>query len=188
VELGPDWPQATRLICRRERPHPGAQLSFTDADRHRFQCLITDQDDEDIAALEARHRSHARVEDRIRCAKDTGLRNLPFRDFGPNEVWLELVWMAQDLLAHTQALCLEGELACAEPKRPARAPAARRRQAHPLGAAHHAASAAALAVGAGAAGGLRALAGTACARLSAQRRPPARRAAGPCAPACPEGG
>jgi len=75
----PRWPTGTRLICRRERPHPGAQLSFTDHDGHRFQCFITDQEDSDIAALEARHRQHARVEDRIRCARDTGLQNLPFR-------------------------------------------------------------------------------------------------------------
>jgi len=113
----PEWPDGTRLICRRERPHPGAQLSFTDHEGHRFQCFITDQEDEDIAALELRHRAHARVEDRIRCARETGLSNLPFRDFAPNEVWLELVLMAQDLLAHTQRLCLEGELARSEPKR-----------------------------------------------------------------------
>jgi len=111
------WPEATRIICHRERPHPGAQLSFTDADGHRFQCLITDRAGSDIASIEARHRSHARVENRIRCARETGLQNLPFRDFGPNEVWLELVLMAQDLLCHTQALCLEGELRLAEPKR-----------------------------------------------------------------------
>jgi len=113
----PEWPVGTRLICRRERPHPGAQLSFTDHEGHRFQCLITDQEGEDLASLEARHRAHARVEDSIRCARDTGLRNLPFRDFAPNEVWLELVLMAQDLLAHTSSLCLEGELARAESKR-----------------------------------------------------------------------
>ena len=116
VELSA-WPAGTRLICRRERPHPGAQLSFTDVDGHRFQCLITDQADADLAALEARHRAHARVEDRIRCATETGLRNLPFRDFAPNEVWLELVLCAQDLLAFTQVLLLAGELRVAEPKR-----------------------------------------------------------------------
>ncbi len=113
----PEWPAGTRLICRRERPHPGAQLSFSDHEGHRFQCLITDQRGEDLAALEARHRAHARVEDSIRCARECGLSNLPFRDFEPNAVWLELVLMAQDLLAHTSALCLEGELARAEPKR-----------------------------------------------------------------------
>jgi len=54
------WPAGTRLICRRERPHPGAQLSFSDHDGHRFQCFITDQDGADLTALEATHRQHAK--------------------------------------------------------------------------------------------------------------------------------
>ena len=111
------WPEASRVIVRRERPHPGAQLSFSDVDGHRFQAILTDQRSDDIAALECRHRARARVEDRIRAAKDTGLEKLPFRDFQANAVWLELVLMAQDLIAFAQALCLEGELARAEPKR-----------------------------------------------------------------------
>jgi hypothetical protein len=116
VELS-EWPEGTRLICRRERPHPGAQLSFTDHEGHRFQCLLTDQAGDDLAALEVRHRAHARVEDSIRCARECGLANLPFREFAPNAVWLELVLTAQDLLAHASSLCLEGGLARAEPKR-----------------------------------------------------------------------
>jgi DDE family transposase len=76
-----EWPEGTRPIVRRERPHPGAQLSFSDADGHRFTCFLTDQRDEDIAELELRQRGRARVEDRIRCAKDTGLENLPFHAF-----------------------------------------------------------------------------------------------------------
>jgi hypothetical protein len=60
------WPGGTRAICRREEPHPGAQLRFTDADGHRFQVFITDQPDPDAARLELRHRRRARVEDRIR--------------------------------------------------------------------------------------------------------------------------
>ena len=79
--------------------------------------FITDQADTELAALEARHRAHARVEDRIRCGKASGLRNLPFRDFAANEVWLELVLVAQDLVAWTQRLCLTGESAHWEPKR-----------------------------------------------------------------------
>jgi hypothetical protein len=71
------WPTGTRAICRRERPHPGAQLKFTDHQGFRFQVFITDQTEGDIVELEARHRGHARVENRIRCAKDTGLRNFP---------------------------------------------------------------------------------------------------------------
>jgi hypothetical protein len=71
------WPHGTRAVCRRERPHPGAQLSFTDHDGYRFQVFITNQSDPDIAALELRHRRRARVEDRIRAAKQTGLQTCP---------------------------------------------------------------------------------------------------------------
>jgi len=75
------WPERSRLIVRRERAHPGAQLSFTDHDGHRFQVFLTDQPEPDIAILERRQRQRARVEDHIRNDKDTGLRKLPFRDF-----------------------------------------------------------------------------------------------------------
>jgi hypothetical protein len=111
------WPQGSRLIVRRERPHPGAQLSFTDHDGYRFQAILTDQADEDIAVLECRHRQHAHVEDRIRDDKDTGLAKFPFKEFQLNEVWLEIVMLAHDLIVWTQALLLGGELAKAEPKR-----------------------------------------------------------------------
>ena len=111
------WPAASRVLVRRERPHPGAQLSFTDSDGYRFQAILTDQPDADIAALERRHRERARIEDRIRAAKDSGLDNLPFRDFDANAVWLELVLTAQDLVFDAQTLCLDGELARCEPKR-----------------------------------------------------------------------
>jgi hypothetical protein len=111
------WPQGSRLICRRERAHPGAQLSFTDHDGHRFQVFLTDQPEADIAVLERRQRQRARAEDHIRNDKDTGLQKLPFRDFRMNQVWLELVLIAHDLICWAQALLLSGELAKAEPKR-----------------------------------------------------------------------
>jgi hypothetical protein len=111
------WPEGSRLIVRRERPHPGAQLSFTDHDGYRFQAILTDQPNEDIAALERRHRQRAHIEDRIRDAKDTGLQKLPFKEFALNEVWLQIVMLAHDLIVWTQALLLSGELANAEPKR-----------------------------------------------------------------------
>ncbi|MCA1678968.1 MAG: IS1380 family transposase, partial [Actinobacteria bacterium] len=111
------WPEGSRVIVRRERPHPGAQLSFTDHDGHRFQAILTDQTDSDIAVLERRHRARARVEDHIRNDKDTGLSKLPFKDFCHNQVWLALVLIAHDLIAWTQRLLLTGELARAEPKR-----------------------------------------------------------------------
>jgi hypothetical protein len=111
------WPEGSRLIVRRERPHPGAQLSFTDHDGYRFQAILTDQPDQHIAELERRHRQRARVEDRIRDDKATGLAKFPFKQFTLNEVWLEIVMLAHDLIVWTQALLLDGELANAEPKR-----------------------------------------------------------------------
>jgi Transposase DDE domain group 1 len=110
------WPAGTRAICRREDAHPGAQLRFTDHDGHRFQVFLTDQPDPDLARLELRHRQRARVEDRIRAAKATGLANLPFDRWRRNTVWLELVLAAQDLTVWAQALLLDGDLAVAEPK------------------------------------------------------------------------
>ena len=111
------WPERSRLIVRRERPHPGAQLSFTDHDGYRFQAILTDQADENIAVLECRHRQHAHVEDRIRDDKDTGLQKFPFKEFALNEVWLQIVLLAHDLIVWTQALLLDSALAKAEPKR-----------------------------------------------------------------------
>jgi Transposase DDE domain group 1 len=111
------WPEGSRLICRRERPHPGAQFQIFDAHGYRHTCFLTDQHGDDIAALELRHRGRARVEDSIRAGKDTGMRNLPHHAFKHNQTWLELSLIAQDLLCWTKLICLTGDLAKAEPKR-----------------------------------------------------------------------
>ena len=117
VELS-GWPEGTRLIVRRERPHPGAQLSVFDcASGYRHTAFITDQGDEDVAALELRHRRRARVEDAIRTGKETGMRRMPFTAFAHNQAWLEVSLLAQILLRWAALLCLDGELALAEPKR-----------------------------------------------------------------------
>jgi hypothetical protein len=112
------WPKGMRVIVRRERPHPGAQLRFTDIDGHRFTCFVTGTRHGQLADLELRHRRRARCEDRIRCAKDTGLRNLPLHDAAANQIWLEVVALAADLTAWTQMLALTGHPARTwEPKR-----------------------------------------------------------------------
>ena len=111
------WPERCRVLVRRERPHPGAQLSFSDHDGHRFQAILTDQRDHDIAIIERRHRRRAHIEDRIRDDKDTGLAKFPFKAFALNQVWLEIVLLAHDLIVWTQALLLDDELQKAEPKR-----------------------------------------------------------------------
>jgi Transposase DDE domain group 1 len=112
-----DWPAGMRVLVRKERPHPGAQLRFTDIDGHRFTAFATDAKKGQLADLELRHRRRARCEDRIRCAKDTGLRNLPFKGFAQNQVWCEIVALACELLAWTQMLALAGQASRWEPKR-----------------------------------------------------------------------
>jgi hypothetical protein len=114
------YPEGTRFIVRRERPHPGAQLSLFDTIegmRHQVMATDTPPGHGSIQYLEARHRAHARVEDRIRTGKDSGFGRFPSRVFAINQAWLELALAGIDLLAWTQTLLLDGELALAEPKK-----------------------------------------------------------------------
>jgi hypothetical protein len=118
-----NWPAGMRIIARRERPHPGAQLSlFEEADGWRYQLFATNTPTTtrgqlgQIAFLEARHRAQARVEDCIRNAKNTGLNHLPSKHAGINQAWLAAAAIACDLLAWLRLLCLTGDLAKAEPK------------------------------------------------------------------------
>jgi Transposase DDE domain group 1 len=103
------WPEGSRLILRKERPHPGAQLTFTDVDGHRITAVLTDTGPgvipAQVAGLELRHRQHARVEDRIREGKAAGLRNLPCRGFAENSAWLEAVLAAADLVCWAKLIC-----------------------------------------------------------------------------------
>ncbi|MFB0631123.1 IS1380 family transposase [Streptomyces sp. AB3(2024)] len=111
------WPRGMRLIVRKERPHPGAQLRFTDADGMRLTCFATNTTDSPIAALELRQRQRARAEDRIRAARATGLRNLPLHETAQNRIWLEIVQLALDLLAWMPMLALTGKPRLWEPRR-----------------------------------------------------------------------
>jgi hypothetical protein len=101
-----DWPPGMRVIARRERPHPGAQLRLTDHNGWRITCFATNTKGPGwtLATLEVRHRQRARCEDRIRSLKDTGLRNLPFHGYAQNRIWMEVVALAADLLTWTQTL------------------------------------------------------------------------------------
>ncbi|GAB3819449.1 IS1380-like element ISMsm3 family transposase [Micromonospora zhanjiangensis] len=111
------WPAGMRVIVRRERPHPGAQLTlFEERDGWRYTAFVTNTTLGALQWLEARHRAHARVEDRIRCAKDTGLRRLPSRELAINQAWCTLAAIAADLIAWLQILALTGDLARCEPK------------------------------------------------------------------------
>ena len=103
------------MIARRELPHPGAQLNFTDVDGYRYQVFITDHPEDDVASSTPSIGAADAVERRIRDAKDTGLANLPSASFAINAAWLALVLIAGDLLVWMKGLCLEGELARPSP-------------------------------------------------------------------------
>jgi hypothetical protein len=118
ITLSQEWPKGMRVIVRAERPHPGAQLTFTDLDGNRLTAFVTNNTHGQHADLELRHRQRARCEDRIRIAKDTGLRNLPLLDFNQNRVWTAVVMLATELTAWIQLLALTGTTARTwEPKR-----------------------------------------------------------------------
>ena len=111
------WPAGMRVIVRREKPHPGAGLTLCEqADGWRYQAFATNTTHGQLAFLEARHRAHARVEDRIRIAKDSGLGRFPSREFTINQVWTQITAIAADLIAWLQLIALHGDLATAEPK------------------------------------------------------------------------
>jgi hypothetical protein len=108
-------PAGTRIIVRREQPHPGAQLRLWDHDGWRHQVLLTNSRG-DARRLEVRHRRHGDVENRIKNAKDCGLERMPFTSFDANAAWMEMVLTAADMLIWCQQLLLSGELADAEPR------------------------------------------------------------------------
>jgi hypothetical protein len=116
------WPPGMRVIVRKERPHPGAQLRITDIDGHRITAFATNTPSggpgTQLPELELRHRRRARAEDRIRCAKDSGLRNLPLHDFTQNQIYCAIVALACEITTWMQLLALTGHQARRwEPKR-----------------------------------------------------------------------
>ena len=113
------YPEGMRIIVRRERPYPGAQLdAFEQRDGYRHTAHVTDTPTGQLVHLDARHRAHARIEDRIRCGKNTGLGHFRSRLFAINATWLTVVPFAADLLVWTQTLLLPDhpDLSRAEPK------------------------------------------------------------------------
>ena len=105
LDLG-SWPAGMRVIVRKERPHPGAQLRFDDVDGMRITAFVTNTSRGQLPDLELRHRRRARCQDRIRIAKQTGLRNLPLHGYAANQIWCAIVTLASDLLAWMGMLAL----------------------------------------------------------------------------------
>jgi hypothetical protein len=117
------WPEKMRVFARRERPHPGAQLSLFEAeDGWRYSLWVTNRHSAtrgwlgQPAYIDAAHRAHARVEDGIRTGKDCGIGKYPSTSLAMNKAWQAAALTAATLLAWLKILALDGPLACAEPK------------------------------------------------------------------------
>jgi hypothetical protein len=117
------WPASMRVFARRERPHPGAQLTLFEAeDGWRYSLWVTNLPARtpgwrgQPAYIDAAHRVHARVEDCVRTGKDTGLGRFPSHLFALNQAWLAAALIAAALLAWLRHLALDGDLVKAEPK------------------------------------------------------------------------
>ena len=93
--------------------HPGAPQRHSQI---LYQLIATNTPTGQAQFLEARHRPHARVEDRIRTGKNTGIGHLPSTSFALNQAWCVAATLACDLLCWLRLLCLTGPLARAEPK------------------------------------------------------------------------
>ena len=112
------WPDGMRVIVRKERPHPGAQLRITDHDGMRITAFATNRSRGQLPVLELRHRRRARCEDRIRNAKDMGLEKFPLQGFAQNQIWCQIVQLASELVAWMQTIAFtSGDARRWEPKR-----------------------------------------------------------------------
>jgi len=117
------WPASMRVFARRERPHPGAQLSlFETQGGYRYSLWVTNLPvtlrgwRANPAYIDAAHRVHARVEDGIRTGKDCGIGRFPSQAMAMNKAWFSAALIAATLLAWLRLLALDGSLARAEPK------------------------------------------------------------------------
>ncbi|WP_288832852.1 IS1380 family transposase [uncultured Corynebacterium sp.] len=112
------WPEGMRVIVRKERPHPGAQLRITDHEGMRITAFATNTVHGQLPVLELRHRRRARCEDRIRHAKDMGLLKLPLQSFKQNQIWCQIIQLACELVAWMQTIAFTSDDARRwEPKR-----------------------------------------------------------------------
>lgn len=100
------WPAGMRVIVRKERPHPGAQLRITDHDGMRITAFATNTARAQLPVLELRHRRRARCEDRIRSTKDMGLAKFPLQGYAHNQIWTQVIQLAAELVAWMQTIAL----------------------------------------------------------------------------------
>jgi hypothetical protein len=113
------WPAGHRVFIRREPLHPRyAKDTSAYETEHgvRLQAFATNTPGRQAAWLDMRHRSHARVEGKIRDSKAESLARFPSRWMRVNQAWLTVTALACDLRAWLQLLACDSEMAAATPK------------------------------------------------------------------------
>jgi hypothetical protein len=99
------WPKTMRVIVRRTKLAPGEQPTLFHLDGYKHSCFVTNTGPGlSVPLLDARHRAHARVEDRVRTSKDTGPGHLPSKSWTVNLAWCHAVAIAVDMLAWLKLL------------------------------------------------------------------------------------
>jgi len=102
------WGDGVRLSVRRELAHAGAPMRLLDHEGNRYQVLITNLDDTDIAYISAMYNGRGRAEQVIDDLKRCGLGKLPAQSSELNEAWLCATLLAANLLRWTQLMLLDG--------------------------------------------------------------------------------
>ena len=104
------WPEGSRLILRKERPHPGAQLTFTDVDGMRITAILTNTPTGPGSSRPGRRTGAAAPPTRPGRGPDP--RGQGHRAAEPalprlqrERAWLEVVLTAVDLVCWTKLIC-----------------------------------------------------------------------------------
>ena len=110
------WPTDLRVIARRTPRAPGEQATLGQDPNWRYGAFATNTATGQVQYLDARHRTQAHVEDRIKELKACGATRLPSTSYARNSAWLQLAAHAVTVLSWLRLLALDGDLALAEPK------------------------------------------------------------------------
>lgn len=111
-----NWPKTLTFTVRRTKLALGEAPTLFTMGGYKYSCFVTSKTTLSVQRRDARHRVHARVEDRVRTTKDAGLDHLPSKSWDVNLGWCHAVAIATDLIAWFRLLGCAGELAKAEPQ------------------------------------------------------------------------
>jgi hypothetical protein len=110
------WPCDQRIIARRTLRPAGKPAKLGEHPSWEYGAFTTNTVAGQLQWLDARHRTQAHVEDKMKELKTCGAENLPSKDWDRNSAWLQLAALATSFNSWVRHIGLDGELAKAEPK------------------------------------------------------------------------